>query len=216
MSTKNVRKKLLNPFLHLLKGRLWTQESSSERLMHSLTAPSCSPFIYHFNLFAVSGKTEDTTSQRVQGSKGLLEVIDTRLSEQKPPFSTAFLGDEAALPRQKPTVLQGFSSAAAVLFRKRYTRLRPWNNQDAWSPTNSNPGTWHTFTSFGYLSKEQGSRKVLGAPVRTPAIVVWVGIYKECCKMHLPCPGIQKPSVQVKLSEQLQTMENKKCGVIIH
>lgn len=102
MSTKDVGKKLLNPFLHLLKERLWTPDSSSERLMHSLTAPSHSPFIYHFNLFAVSGKTEDTASQRIQGNKGLLEVIDTWLSEQKTTASTAFPGAEAALPGKSP------------------------------------------------------------------------------------------------------------------
>lgn len=70
--------------------------------MHSLTAPSHSPFIYHFNLFAVSGKTEDTTSQRIQGSKGLLEVTGTWLSEQKTTASTAFPAAEVALPGKSP------------------------------------------------------------------------------------------------------------------
>lgn len=68
--------------------------------MHSLRTPSQPPFIYHFNLFAVPGKTEDTASQWIQGNKGLLEVTDTWLSEQKPTASTAFPGAEAALPRK--------------------------------------------------------------------------------------------------------------------
>lgn len=60
----------------------------------------------------MSGKTEDTASQRIQGSKGLLEVIDTRLSEQKTTASTAFPGAEVALPRENP-----LSSEAVALLQ---------------------------------------------------------------------------------------------------
>lgn len=123
MSAKDVRKKLLNPFLHLLKGRLWTLDSSSERLMHSLTAPSCSPFIYHFNLFAVSGKTEDTASQRIQGSKGLLEVIDNLAFWTKNNSFHSISRRWGSTAREKPTVFWSCSSAAVVQFRKSYPGL---------------------------------------------------------------------------------------------
>lgn len=179
--------------------------------MHSLTAPSHSPFIYHFNLFAVSGKTEDTTSQRIQRSKGLLEVTDTWLSEQKTTASTAFPAAEAALPGKSPLS----SEAVAQLLLCHSEKVIPGSIHEIkvlelkLIPTQE-PGMCSPVLVV--YPKSRGAGRSHQDPCHCSLRWDLQGMLQNALAL------LWNPETicAIKLLEQLQMIDNKKCGIIIY